>query len=375
MSGSFFFDCSGISLYDLISEVSKRFSVTIFVFEDIRDKKVYARMISNDLKKILDSICWYCSVEYFERDGVYYIGSNSKTVIVLPSAGVDLKIENVFQDVTVKHINDKLVLYGEERAVSRVQGIYKDLVQKHFIQVRFYAFEVLYDKNILFGFDIEKSVEYAFSWENLISNSYNPVQSLAISLYASLEAESDQLRVKSLIDTNLGVLSGDVFRLQIGEDKDRPVYSQSGEGDRVISSYDTFSTGLILDVKGSYTSEAWIFDVQIENSDSLSDLSKTLTKLTTKGRLSKTDPVALLAQLTMQQTKESYSKGIPFISDLPFIGSLFRVSSDRTMERRLFFVITLEPDPKIPSHPGSISSGSFLVQLCDKISSMCSFLK
>lgn len=369
---SFFISCNGIELSSLAVEISQYFNVNIFVFDDIKDRKIYGEIKGVSLKQVLDAVCWYLGVEYVFREDIYYIGSNSKVVVVLPSSGLDAKVEQIFQDVNIKQINDKLVIYGEERAVARVQGVYQDLVKQDYCVVKFYAFEIMWDKNLTFGIDLEQSVKYAFSWENLISNSYNPIQSLAVSLYASLEVDSDQLRIYSLIDTNLGMLSGEKVRLQVGQDEDRPVYSQSETGDRVVSSYDTQSTGLILDLTASFDGSYWIFDVDIENSDSQSSTRKTVTKLTSKSRLSKSDPVSVLAQLNMQQTKESYEKGIPFLCDIPFLGYLFRVSTDREMERKIFFVVSLVPASS-SEYPTGIKFGSLLIEFSRKISTLLEF--
>ena len=363
----FFVSCSGMELWQLAMEISDYFGVNILVFDDIKEKKVYGDIKGVDLKHVLDSISWYLGCEYVEKDGIFYVGSNSKSILVLPSSGLAKEIEGVFKDVTLKLINDKIIVYGTERDVAKVQGVYNDLTKQRFCVVRMYAVEVQYDKGIELGIDLEKSVKYAFSWENMLENSYNPVQSLAVSLYASLEADADSLRVSSLIDTDLGLLSGVAVTVQVGTDQDRPVYTQSDYGDRVISSYSTQKTGLLLELKGSWDNDDWIIDFNVENSEAKSDLVKTVTMLTTKARLSKENPVHLLCKLNLSSLKESYDRGVPLLADIPYLGYLFRVSSDREMCRQIFFVIAFQgsEDTSLPAGskpPPLLSKPSVLLE-------------
>lgn len=334
---TFFISCSGMQLWELCSEISSYFNVNILVFDDIKDKVIYGDIRGVSLVQVLDSISWYCGVEYVERDGIYYVGSNTKTILVLPLSGLKDKVETIFQDVQVHTINDKMLIYGTERDVARVKSVYEDLVRQYYCIVHLYAIEFVYDKNLTIGIDLEQSVKYVFSWENLLENSYNPFQSLAVSLYASLEADADQLRVRSVIDTDIGMLSGEKVRIQMGQEEDRPVYTQSEYGNQVVSGYSTQMTGLLIDLSASFDQKDWILDFQIENSDAQSSVVKTITKITSKIRLNQQNQVALLAKLDLSSIRESYSKGIPFLCDIPWLGYLFRVSSEREYDRQIFF--------------------------------------
>ena len=98
----------------------------------------------------------------------------------------------------------------------------------------------------------------------------------------------------------------------MGQEGDRPVYTQSEYGNQVVSGYSTQVTGLILDLAASFDEKDWILDFQIENSDAQSSVVKTITKITSKLRLNDQNQVSLLAKLDLSAVKESYSKGIPF---------------------------------------------------------------
>ena len=341
---NFFISCSGMQLWQLCSEISAYFNVNILVFDDIKDKVIFGDIRGVSLVQVLDSISWYCGVEYVERDGIYYVGSNTKTILVLPLSGLKDKVETIFQDVQVHTINDKMLIYGTERDVARVKAVYEDLVRQYYCIVHLYAVELAYDKNLTIGFDLDQSVKYVFSWENLLENSYNPFQSLAVSLYASLEADADQLRVRSVIDTDIGMLSGENVRIQMGQEEDRPVYTQSEYGNQVVSGYSTQITGLIIDLTASFDQKDWILNFQIENSDARSSVVKTLTKITSKVRLNEQNQVVLLAKLDLSTVTESYSKGIPFLCDIPWLGYLFRVSREREYDRQIYFVVYLKRD-------------------------------
>ena len=345
----FFVSASGLSLWELCGEISSCFDVNILVFEDIKDKQIYGDIKGVNLKQVLDAVSWYCGVEYVEKDGIYYVGSNTKTIIVLPASGLSQRVESLFKDVDVKRINDKLVVYGSERDVAKVQSVYNDIVKQDYCTVRLYAVELSYDKSLTFGVDLEKSVKYAFSWENILENSYNPVQALAVSLYMSLETDGDKLRVNSLIDTDLGLLSGETVRLQLGQDEDRPVYSRSEYGDEVISSYSTQSTGLLLDLDASFDGKDWILSYSIENSEAKTSLVKSITKLSSKSRLNKDSRVAFLAKLDLQSVRESYRKGIPVLADIPYLGYAFKITTDREIKRQVYFIAMLRD--QVPGSP------------------------
>ena len=193
-----------MQVWEVCSHIQEYFKVNILVFDDIKAKEIHGRIVGIDLKQTLDSIAWLLGVEYVFKDSIYFFGSNTKTILVLPSTGLDNSVEGVFKDVTVKKINDKLVIVGSERDVARVKQVYDQILERQFGVFRLYAIEITHESDIEFGMDIDKSISYAFSWESLATASYNPIQSLAMSLRASLVASESALKVSSLIDTDVG---------------------------------------------------------------------------------------------------------------------------------------------------------------------------
>lgn len=331
-----------MQVWEVCSHIQEYFKVNILVFDDIKSKEIHGRIVGIDLKQTLDSIAWLLGVEYVYKDGIYFFGSNTKTIVVLPSTGLDNSVEGVFKDVTVKKINDKLVIVGSERDVARVKQVYDQILERQFGVFRLYAIEITHESDIELGMDIDKSISYAFSWESLATASYNPIQSLALSLRASLVASESALKVSSLIDTDVGLLSGNPVTFQVGQDTDRPLYSQSNYSQtNVVQSYNTQHTGLIIQIVGSYDPKAknWYITFSVENSEAKSDLVKTLTTLTTFTRLGDSAPVQILAKLNGSKFSEQISKGIPFLCDIPYVGRAFRITREYSARRDIVFVL------------------------------------
>lgn len=339
---SFFLDSDGLQVWDVCSQVQDFFGVNILVFDDVKAREIHGRITGVGLKQTLDCISWLLGVEYVFKDDIYFFGSNTKTIIVLPSTGLDSSIEGVFRDVTIKKINDKLVVAGSERDVARVKQVYDQILERQFGVFRLYAIEINHESEIELGADIDKSIAYAFSWESLSAASYNPIQSLALSLRASLKASESELKVSSLIDTDIGLFSGNPVTFQVGQDTDRPLYMQSNFSQtNVVQSYNTQHTGLIIQMAGSYDPKAanWYVTFSVENSEAKSDLVKTLTTLTTFTRLGDSAPVQILAKLNGTKFSEQITKGIPLLCDVPYLGRLFRITREFSARRDIVFVL------------------------------------
>jgi hypothetical protein len=174
-----------------------------------------------------------------------------------------------------------------------------------------------------------------------------------MSLKASLVAKDSLLRVSSLIDTDIGLLSGNPVNFQVGQDTDRPLYSQSNYSDtNVVQSYNTQHTGLIINLTGSYDPKAknWYITFSVENSEAKSDLVKTLTTLVTFTRVGDSLPVQILAKLNSGKFSEEHTKGIPYLCDIPYAGRLFRITREYNLKREIIFVLQLKTflSPNIP---------------------------
>ena len=347
----FFLVSEGLPLWQVVSFISKYYNENIIVYDDIKDRPIFATVQGGNMKTCLNVLSWLTNSEYIQKDNIYYFGSNSSQILVLPSTDINQSIETIFTNVKARQIEDKLVIVGNQKDVAQIKNSYNQILDRSFCVVHLYAFTVSYDQDIQLGIDINKSIQYAFSWESLALNSYNPMQALAVSLKASLVADENMLNVQSVIDTDIGLISGKDMLFQDGLDWDRPIYSQSqyGEQSQVISGYSTQHTGLILKLKAYEDgSGQWFVTFGIENSRAESDLKRSLTTLQTVAKLSAVSPVQMLAKLEAGETKESFTKGIPFLCDIPVIGYLFRVTEDHSIKKNLYFVLQLKPSSKVP---------------------------
>ncbi|MBN2641808.1 MAG: hypothetical protein JXR78_09155 [Victivallales bacterium] len=337
----FFMLCSGLPVWQLMQAVSDFYGVNIIVFEDIKERQIYGNITGLDLAQTLDCVSWFLGVEWLERKGIYYIGGNAENILVFDSAGISANIETVFKSGSVKVLNDKIIASGSERDLMKIASAIKDITDRKYVKVHLTVFELTSDKNLSLGVDIQKSFEYAFSTANFLKT-FDPVSHLSLSVIASLEAECSYLKTKSIINTDIGLLTGEDISLHVGDSTDRPVYSESAEGRRVVESYSTQETGLIIQLKAfsQSDSDVWFFQVRVENSTAESDLKKSSSTLNTTVKLQGFTPV-LLCELKKEGETVKYEKGIPFLADIPYLGYLFRVTTEIKVNRHLYFVLRI----------------------------------
>ncbi|MBN2640328.1 MAG: hypothetical protein JXR78_01605 [Victivallales bacterium] len=136
--------------------------------------------------------------------------------------------------------------------------------------------------------------------------------------------------------------TGEDISLHVGDSTDRPLYSESAEGRRVIESYSTQETGLIINLKAFSQSDSddWFFKVKVENSTAQSDLKKSSSVLNTTVKIQGNKPV-LLCELKKEDETIKYEKGIPWLADIPYLGYFFRVTTEMKVHRHLYFVLRI----------------------------------
>ena len=313
-----------------------------------------------DLEKSLDLVAWLAGVEWYIKDGIYYIGGNKDFIEVLDNTGIDKSIANVFGSSNVKIIEDKIIVTGTEREVKRISDAIRKMQKKDFVTVRVWGYEISDDVMLTLGVDIDKSIEYAFSWESLITNSYNPVQMLAVSLAMSLEANKQSDDMKLLVDTYITVASGKEQLLNVGEAIDREIYSTNEQGRVFTSGYETTQTGYVLNL-AAYKYESagsWIMDFSLSNVSEQTRLRR--NQLIMKNTLVLRDGPTLAGRIIKNSEMLTVSKGIPFLCDIPGIGYLFRVTSELQVRRHVvFFVQKVSDEQKVPSLADGLSFDKF----------------
>lgn len=322
----------------------------------MKDKPIFADVSGCSLRDVLDSVTWLLGVEWLERDGQYYIGGNQSVIKVYSSLGIDSKIEQVFPN-SVKIVNDKIVVQGSEREIKRVTDSIEELICRDVAMCQVKVIEIIYNDDYQIGLDWEKSFDYGVSWENMLKN-VHPVTHLAMSAKASLQLDQAVQSSRYLIDTQVGILSGSSVTLNIGDEIDRPVYSTSEYGNRVISGYDTQNTGLIISLKAFHSGDSWVFDSSVEHSRPISDLQKSLSKVTTQVKIVDDRPF-LLANVSTSGDDLVIEQGIPFLCRLPYVGWLFGVYDKVRLRRDFYVCIRLIDDSELrpePSADGSFST-------------------
>lgn len=351
-------------MWQVCQSVSEYFGVNVIVFDDLKDKLVFADIAGCTLSEVLDLVTWLIGVEWVERGGQYYIGGNQSVIQVFPSFGIDARIESVFQN-TLKVVNDKLVVQGSEREIKKVSDSLQNILNREVVKAQLKVIEVVYDDRWQLGLDWEKSFEYAVDWKNMLQN-VHPATHLAMSAAASLRFDQAVISSRYLIDTELCILSGSVMSLNIGDEVDRPVYSESEYGNKVISGYNTQKTGLIIELKAYHSSGNWVFDSSVEHSRAVTDLQKTLSRVKTQVLVADEKPF-LLANVSSFGGEHMITNGIPFLSRIPYLGFLFSVNDKITLRKDFYVCLRLMKNTsneyapkKIPVKPTYNSFDDFL---------------
>lgn len=320
----------------VVKDLAEQYEVTILLAPDLRDRRITGHLKGQGLDKILDSLSWLLHCQWRKEGDIYYIGGSDENFLVLPSCGFSKELEKSFND-KIKVVADKIIVSGSEKEITKISKALKQLSNRDFCSLDITAVEFVYDKNISLGIEIDKALSYSFSWEGIVQHSYNPIQNLVMSVKASIHTDATYVNTDTILKTRLGVLAGELVELSSGQDIDRPVYSEADDsGSRVIQSYNTQSTGLIMQLKGFKQADSWILRYSIENSRSKSDKEKTLTKITSSIRISD-NKYHLLGSLDKKESTASYKKGIPYLCDIPWLGYIFRVTETVKVKRRIYF--------------------------------------
>ncbi|MCK4981393.1 MAG: hypothetical protein KAS17_00645 [Victivallaceae bacterium] len=343
----FFLDSRGLEVWQILKEIGDFYNVTVLAYDDIKNKKIHCCITGSDLKSTLNSIAWTCGVEFIEKDSVYYVGGNSQQVFVMDSAGIDPSIQLVFPKGQVRLVGDKLVIAGTESEVTKIKEAVNYITDRQFCVIHLYGIEVVYDKDLELGIEIEKSIQYFLDAKNFISTGFDPTTHIALSLVASVQAQSAFFDVSTLIDSDIGLISGNQAVLNIGEDIDRPLYSSSTFGDRVQQAYNTQHSGLIIKIKGFKAKDSWFFNTYIENSESKTELIKTLNSIENVVQIKGVNNKVLIARLNVGTVKKSYTHGIPYLADIPILGYCFRVTRERLLKKKIYFILEMRDSSKM----------------------------
>ena len=332
-----------LELWKVASEVSKFFKINLVVYDDIKDKVISIEFNELDLQHTLDVLAWALGVEVLQRENIYYLGGNADFVEVIDSTGIAADIAKVFNN-KVNLIGDKIIVQGTEREVKRMSEALKKLQTKDSCLIRVSGYEVSGDMMRKLGIDIDKAIKYSASWENLLSNSWNPVQMGVVSIAMSVQAEQSKDDLNQVLNSYVYILSGKESKIQTGESVDRQIYQMSDQGTRTVSGFSNQQTGLQITVEGfKYLSEEWNFNIFIENSSFISDTKKNLFNVKNSVLLKKGES-CLVGRIYKGVESVSFTKGIPFLCDIPYLGWFFRVTTSRDVSKQTLFFISFITD-------------------------------
>ncbi len=328
-----------LELWKVASEVSSFFKINLIVYDDIKEKVISIEFNELDLKHTLEALAWTVGVEYIEKEGIYFLGGNSDNVLVLDSTGITADVTKIFGN-KVYTIADKIVIQGTEREVKRISDALKKMQVKESCIIKVTGYEVSDDMLRKLGIDIDKAIRYSASWENILSSNFNPLQMSVVAVAMSVQAEEQGDKIKQVLNSYVGLVSGKESKIQHGESVDRQVYSSSTSmGTTLTTGYSTQQTGLIVTLEGfRYLPEEWNFNVNIENSMYISDTKKNLFNVKTSVLLKKGESI-LVGKMVKGSESVSIRKGIPWICEIPYLGYLFSVNTTAVLNKQILFFI------------------------------------
>lgn len=351
ISSDFFLEAEELELYKVAQELSLFFHKNVMVYPDCKNLKISCNIKDCDFDKALSLISWCAGIDYYEREGVYYLGGNKDYIEVIDNIGMGDGIEDVFGDA-VKIVEDKIIVKGTEKEVNRIVKALKEVQNRDRVTVRIWGYEITTDKMLELGIDIDKAIEYSFSWQGLASYSYNPIQNWVMSLNASLEFDSSQDDLRMVLDTLVTSIPGKQQGFTVGEAIDRELYTVTNEGTTLQSGYQTLQTGYILNMTAYKSGQDWQFAVSVENSVEQTEKRRNKLQLTNTIFLQGRQP-ALVGRLIKNSESVQYKKGIPFLCDVPYFGYLFRVSTERKVTRNVLFFMQRVDDSEAGASAGA----------------------
>lgn len=191
-------------------------------------------------------------------------------------------------------------------------------------------------KALKFGIDFDASLSGAFSWENLLASQGNPVYALALSVTGNtyIDANSD---IYSVIDSY--IISGSTgipFTIKNGRVIYLETYSVSNEGTRVVSGYEARDVGDSIECT---VTEQYCY-LSLKRSQNAISNEEVRTEFTGASKYIEGVPV-VFSDVVSRRSIESYEQGIPFLSDIPWIGYLFRITKNEDVSKKMTLIVTI----------------------------------
>jgi type II secretory pathway component GspD/PulD (secretin) len=339
----FFVSCVDQSPFVVAEAITDFYKVNIFIAPRFMSKKITFSYEGNNIKSLLDSLAFTLDCSWrFENNNIYF--SNADTRLVkLPNYGLRTAIITALGNIKGSIVKDSIVINGSESDIKSASKIIKAFGNRKLLKLKVSSIEFLCDDGLELGIDIKKSFSYFFSTANFLKD-FDPTTHLALSVVASLKASAKYARSTVKINSVFQVLSGDNIHIEVGEELDRELYSESGQGNvnRVKTGFSTQKTGLLINISPFYdeAKKTVFINFEASNSTAITDLQRKVTKIKTFAVL-KHGQAVIVADLNLDGRNISYENGIPFLCKIPWLGYFFRVTNTLYAQRKVIFILQL----------------------------------
>lgn len=319
--------------------MSDTFKIKIFFSKSLISEKITVNFQDSTLKDVLDSLCWMFSSDYILKDDIYYFGSGRDFSIIRSNFGISpTLLEGAFSG-KIKTIEDKIIISGNEKDVKKIDESITSLVKRDFSKFHIRGIDISKRFFMELGFDIEQSIKYSLTWDSLLKHQMNPFVAGAIAIYASLKENETNGAYKNIIDTDIYCVSGIESTLNIGLQVDRQLYTSSVEqGTKVTSGFNTQQTGIIIKLTAYKNNDSWFVKTSLEDSTFINDFSKSVVS-TINNIIIDDGKEIIFTHYSKRKNQEDQSKGIPWISRIPWLGYLFAVKDESYENRDIYFSI------------------------------------
>ncbi len=349
-----YFVMEEIEAWKVASIISDYYNVNILVYDDIKEKKLSGTIDSNDIMKALETITWLLGVEWILQDEVYYIGGNQETFEVLPSNGLGEELNSMFGE-KVLSIGDKAIIKGTEREVKKYSDAVQEVTSRKYINIWLYGLIVTESTDNLKGLKVTMDINPSINFGDLQTGTVEPMSFLN-GIDMSIQAKNDLSynKAEELISSKISILSGSNSIVKVMDKKERPVFTKSTSsdeegGDTFVSSYDSFATGIIIDLKAFYgKNDDWFIQADINQSKETGENSLSQMQFQNNITVRAGDTVLLNS---IQLENEIKIKECGFFNGIWLLEDIFSYTEKREFKKKIYFFISIEDKNVKPKNP------------------------
>ncbi len=333
-----------LELRNLVLELEGFYKVKIFAKDAFLTQKIHYNYSANSIDEHLQKVSSLLGTSYYLDGDIYYLDQEEILIKVYDS--LDLNISSFKGINGISKIGDKIVVTGTKKQIANFDNVIKKLTTLKQLNLRFKVFDVTFKKGSELGISIEKGLKYSFSWESLMQNQLNPLQTLVMSLEASLVAQQNNNDIQQLYNAEARLISGRLEQIRIGDSFDREIFTVSDEGQKFTSKFEKVNNGILVDLLPFYSSinNQWLINFKFNNTKSLNGDNNNNSFFNVTNRFlfsnDKKFEDVLISSINISSKTKNMVKGIPFLCDIPYIGYLFGVRKTEVYNRVLLLFIS-----------------------------------